>query len=102
MVLISNLTEKSGVRYLAVRLTGTTSNRSALGTVVRVTAGGTTYVKVMDGSTGYLSHGVYPLYFGLGSAAGVDSIEVTWPNGTKQAVPLPVTLNSTIEVREGG
>jgi hypothetical protein len=102
MVLISNLTEKSRVRYLAVRLTGTTSNRSALGASVKVTAGGTTYVKVMDGSTGYLSHGVYPLYFGLGSAEKVDSIEVTWPNGAKQAVPPPVTLNSTIEVREGG
>ena len=54
------------MRYLAVRLTGTASNRSALGAIVKVTAGGTTYMKVMDGSTGYLSHGVYPLYFGLG------------------------------------
>ena len=66
MVLISNLTEKTRVRYLAVRLTGTASNRNGLGAVVKVTAGGTTYTKVMDGNTGYLSHSVYPLYFGLG------------------------------------
>ena len=101
MVLISNLTEKTRVRYLAVRLAGTASNRSALGAVVKVTAGGTTYVKVMDGSTGYLSHGVYPLYFGLGSAESVDGIEVTWPNGRKQTVPAPIKVNSTIDVREG-
>ena len=101
MVLISNLTEKAQVRYLAVRLTGTASNRSALGAIVKVTAGRTTYVKVMDGSTGYLSHGVYPLYFGLGSADSVDSIEVTWPSGKKQTVSTPVKLNSTIDVREG-
>ena len=101
MVLISNLTEKTRVRYLAVRLAGTASNHSALGAIVKVTAGGTTYVKVMDGSTGYLSHGVYPLYFGLGSAESVDSIEVTWPSGRKQTVPMPVKLNSTIDVREG-
>jgi hypothetical protein len=101
MVLISNLTEKSRVRYLAVRLTGTTSNRSALGASVKVTAGGTTYVKVMDGTTGYLSHGVYPLYFGLGAAERVDSIEVTWPNGKKQAVPAPGKINVTIDVLEG-
>ena len=100
MVLISNLTEKTRVRYLAVRLTGTASNHSALGSIVKVTAGRTTYVKVMDGSTGYLSHGVYPLYFGLGSAESVDSIEVTWPSGRKQTVPMPVKLNSTIDVRE--
>ena len=55
----------------------------------------------MDGNTGYLSHGVYPLYFGLGSAESVDRIEVTWPNGRKQTVAMPVTLNSTIDVREG-
>ena len=52
----------------------------------------------MDGSTGYLSHGVYPLYFGLGSADGVDGVEVTWPSGKKQAVPMPVKVNSTIEI----
>jgi hypothetical protein len=101
MVLISNLTDKTRVRYLAVRLTGATSNRSALGAVVKVTAGGTTYVKVMDGSTGYLSHGVYPLYFGLGAAESVDSIEVTWPSGKKQTIPAPAKINSTMDVREG-
>jgi hypothetical protein len=56
----------------------------------------------MDGSTGYLSHGVYPLYFGLGSADSVDSVEVTWPSGRKQTVPMPVKVNSVIDVKEGG
>jgi enediyne biosynthesis protein E4 len=101
MVLTSNLMEKTRVRYLSVRLTGTTSNRSALGTMVKVTAGGSSYVKVMDGNTGYLSHGVYPLYFGLGSAESVDSIEVTWPSGRKQLVPMPVKVNTVLDVREG-
>ena len=40
MVLVSNLTEKTKVHYVAVKLTGTTSNRNGLGAVVRVTAGG--------------------------------------------------------------
>ena len=76
MVLVSNLTEKTRVRYLAVKLTGTTSNRNGLGAVVKVTAGGSTYTKVMDGNSGYLSHSLYPLYFGLGAAETVDSIDV--------------------------
>jgi hypothetical protein len=100
MVLVSNLTEKTTVRYVAVQLTGTTSNRNGLGAVVKVTAGGSTYTKVMDGNSGYLSHSLYPLYFGLGAAAAVDSIEVLWPSGKRQAVRPPFTINSLVDVRE--
>jgi hypothetical protein len=100
MVLLSNLAERTPLHYVQVRLTGRKSNRSGLGATVRLTAGGLTQTKVMDGNSGYLSHSVYPLYFGLGSAAKVDALEVTWPSGTKQTVALPVTMNGTIDVRE--
>ena len=97
MVLVSNLTEKTRVRYLEVKLTGTTSNRNGLGAVVKVTAGGSTYTKVMDGNSGYLSHSLYPLYFGLGAAEAVDSIEVLWPSGKTQTVQRPIKINSLID-----
>ena len=100
MVLVSNLSEKAPVRYVAVRLVGGKSNRDGLGAVVRLTAGGVTQTKVFDGNSGYLSHSLYPLYFGLGAAASVDSIEVSWPSGTTQRVPMPIKINSTIEIRE--
>jgi hypothetical protein len=100
MVLVSNLTEKTRVRYLEVKLTGTTSNRDGLGAVVTVTAGGSTYMKVLDGNSGYLSHSLYPLYFGLGAAEAVDRIDVLWPSGKKQTVQPPFKINSLIEVRE--
>jgi hypothetical protein len=100
MVLISNLSAQTRLHYLEVKLTGTTSNRNGLGAVVKVTAGGSTYTKVLDGNSGYLSHSVYPLYFGLGAAETVDSIEVQWPSGKKQTVAPPIKVNSRIEVRE--
>jgi hypothetical protein len=100
MVLVSNLSERAKIHYVGVKLTGTSSNRDGLGAVVKVTARGSVYTKVLDGSSGYLSHSVYPLYFGLGSAAAVDSIEVTWPSGTKQVVSAPIQINSVVEVRE--
>jgi enediyne biosynthesis protein E4 len=100
MVLMSNLTDKAQVRYIATKLTGSSSNRNGLGAVVRVTAGGTTYTKVFDGNSGYLSHGLYPLYFGLGAAQAVDGIEVQWPSGKKQTVAGPLKFNSVIEVKE--
>jgi hypothetical protein len=100
MVLVSNLSEKTQVRYVEVRLTGTTSNRDGLGAVVKVTAGGSTYTKVLDGNSGYLSHSVYPLYFGLGAAESVDSIEIVWPSGKTQSVKAPIKINSVVDVRE--
>jgi len=99
MVLVSNLTEKTRVNYLATKLVGTTSNRDGLGAVVKVTAGGVTYTKVYDGNSGYLSHSLYPLYFGLGAAEKVDNVEVTWPSGKKQIVQSP-KINSQIVVKE--
>jgi hypothetical protein len=100
MVLVSNLTEKTRVRYVEVKLTGTSSNRDGLGAIVKVMAGGTTYTKVFDGNSGYLSHSLYPLYFGLGSAEAIDRIEVLWPSGKQQTMRAPIKINSAIAIRE--
>ena len=100
MVLISNLAERAPVRYLSVRLSGTASNRDGLGAIVKVTAGAATYTKVLDGNSGYLSHSVYPLYFGLGSAEAVDRVEVLWPSGTVQTVDADIRVNSQMHIQE--
>jgi enediyne biosynthesis protein E4 len=100
MVLVSDLTEKARVHYVAVKLTGTASNRDGLGAIVKVAAGGATYTKMFDGNSGYLSHSLYPLYFGLGAAESIDGIEVQWPAGKTQKVAGPFKINGVIEVRE--
>ena len=100
MVLISNLTERTRVRFVAVKPIGSSSNRDGLGAVVTVRAGGAAYTKVFDGNSGYLSHGLYPLYFGLGAAEALDGIEVQWPSGKKQVVAGPFKINSTIDIKE--
>ncbi len=100
MVLLSNLAEKTAVHYVEVALAGTVSNRNGLGAVVKVTAGGVTYTKVMDGNSGYLSHSLYPLYFGLGAAASVERIEVRWPSGRTQTLAPPIAIDGRVEIRE--
>jgi hypothetical protein len=100
MVLVSDLTDKRTIRYLNIKLIGTTSNRSGLGAVVRVTAGGRTYTKAHDGKSGYLSQSLYPLYFGLDDATSVDRIEVAWPSGKTQTEAGPIRANSLIEITE--
>ncbi len=101
MVLVSNLSEqKPDLRYLKVDLVGTTSNRDGLGATVRVHADSSTFTKVYTGKSGYLSHSSYPLYFGLGDAEMIDSIEITWPSGHEQVVLGPLESNQQIVVEE--
>ena len=63
---------------------GTRSNRSAIGTRVRVTRGEHSQIaEVMSGSS-YYSQNDLRLHFGLGTAAPADSVEVAWPSGLKE------------------
>jgi enediyne biosynthesis protein E4 len=99
-VFVSDLAQKRKPHFVQVRLNGQASNRNGLGATVRVTAGGKTYTQMMDGASGYLSHSVLPLYFGLGDAARVDRVEVLWPSGRKQTVAGPLETGSTVDVAE--
>ena len=99
-VLISNLAQRKKIRYLKVRLIGTTSNRDGLGATVRVWAGNRVFTKYNDGKSGYLSQGSLPLYFGLGDAPSVDRIEVAWPSGKKSLLERISKINRTLEITE--
>jgi hypothetical protein len=100
MVLLSNLSEKRRVHFVSVVLRGTHSNRSGLGAVVTVTAGGASRTQVQDGKSGYLSQSLMPLYFGLGDAERVDRVEVVWPSGRRQVEQMPVVVNGTLTLQE--
>ena len=65
-----------------------------------VSAEGQGYNKVQNGQSGYLSQSLYPLYFGLGEATGIDRIEVRWPSGKKQVINGPIRLNRLVLIRE--
>jgi hypothetical protein len=99
-VFVSDLAQKRKIHWLGVRLQGSTSNRNGLGARVAVHAGPRVLTKVLDGSSGYLSHSMMPLYFGLDEADKVDSIEILWPSGATQTVPGPVAVNRILDVTE--
>ena len=62
-------------------LTGTKSNRAAIGSRVTIQAGGMTQFDEVRGGGSYLSQNDLRLHFGLGSATKIDLVEVRWPNG---------------------
>ena len=100
-VLVSNLAQKKPIHFLKVQLVGTKSNRNGLGAVVTVAAKDKKILQVQDGSSGYLSHSILPLYFGLGDSQAIDRLEVRWPSGQEQTIQKPAPLNTTIQIVEG-
>lgn len=67
-------------------------NTFAIGAKLALTAGGRTHVDELDTQGSYLSqHAVGELAFGLGDAARVEKLAVTWPDGVlEELTDLPV------------
>lgn len=67
--------------WLQLEARGTTSNRFAIGTRFRLTAGSITRTDYVTGGNSYLSQSSPIVTFGLGQATSVDSLVVLWPAG---------------------
>jgi hypothetical protein len=85
--------------YVAFRLTGTRSNRDAIGAVVRLWAGKKVMVRQVSPAGGYLSQSSRVLHFGLGDRSKVDRIEIRWPRGLVQTLVNP-PINTLNQIRE--
>jgi len=87
--LVYKNTVAPGNHWIAFKLTGTRSNRSAIGAEVLLVAGGTRQLKVVDGGSGFASQNDRRLHFGLGRTAQVDSAVIHWPSGAVQTIEHP-------------
>ena len=84
---------------LTVKCIGTRSNRSAIGTRVKVTVAGREQIdEVMSGSS-YYSQNDLRLHFGLGAAQKADRVEVLWPSGLKESF-ADVKANQIVVIQE--
>ena len=73
--------QRGGNRSLRFHLTGTESNRDAIGASVRIFHDGVVQTRVVKSGSSYLSQSELPVTFGVGSRDRVDRVAVTWPNG---------------------
>lgn len=69
---------------IAVKLTGTRSNRDAIGASVTVHHNGRRTVAFVEAGSGYLSQHTKTLHFGLGNAGRAERIAIQWPSGLLQ------------------
>ncbi len=89
--------------WLDVRLIGKRSNRSAAGTLVRVTTAKQTQVLAVHLGRGYQSHFGTRLHFGLGDSQTIEQLEIQWPSGTIEKLNgANLAIDATIDIFEGG
>jgi hypothetical protein len=69
---------------LAIRLTGTRSNRDAIGAAVEVEYAGRRTMSFVQAGSGYLSQHSKTLHFGLGDATHAAKVVIRWPSGPQQ------------------
>ena len=86
---------------LAIRLTGTASNRDAIGARVTVETDRLRRTRIVQAGSGFLSQHSKELLFGLGPSQRVLKVTVDWPSGGKQVV-TDVTPNSRLRITEKG
>ena len=91
-----------GHHWLRLRLEGRRDNRDAIGAWAELKAPGLPLQRrqVMP-TRSYLSQVELPLTFGLGTAERVESLEIIWPDGTRQPVPVE-RIDTTLIVRQSG
>jgi hypothetical protein len=77
---------RNGNHWLKLKLIGTTSNRSAIGASVILTAGGRRQRQDVLSQASFYSQSDLRLHFGLGASTEADSIEIRWPLGATQTL----------------
>jgi tetratricopeptide (TPR) repeat protein len=91
-------------RWIKLQLEGTESNRSAIGTKVKVTFkenGVSRSVHRILNSGGSFGASALRMEVGIGQATIIDQIEITWPKNQKKKVFKNIQPNQLIKIIEG-
>lgn len=91
------IAEPRGHHWLRVKPL-TKAGAPARGAIVKLTAGGRTQMRAIDGGSGYLCQMEPVAHFGLGDLRRVEKVEVRWPDGATARIDHPHTCR-VIEVR---
>ena len=101
MSLFRNDLAGPGTNYLRVFLDRGSSRAVApdgIGALVSIRTGQTAQYRSIGGEGVYLGSGELSAHFGVGAAAVVDALTVTWPDGTVTALQS-VPANQTLTIR---
>ena len=90
----------NGNHWLILNLTGTASNRDAIGSKIRlVSDSGQQQTRYVSTAGSYISASDKRVHFGLGSSKKIRLIEITWPSGIVQRLES-VSADQILQVKE--
>jgi hypothetical protein len=92
--------DRSGRHWVSFKTVGVRSNRDGLHARFTLKAGGRTQTGVVRAASSYLSSSDRRVYFGLGGAAKIDSVEIRWPSGVRETL-RHVVPDASYVVTEG-
>ena len=93
------LNDKNSNHFLAINLTGTQSNRSAVGARLTLKANGKTQVREVRAGESYGISNSLTQYFGLGSNSIIECLEIKWPSGQRSVLQNP-TADQFLNITE--
>jgi enediyne biosynthesis protein E4 len=76
--------QTAGNRSIRFILTGTKSNRDAIGATVRIFYAGMSQSRMVKGGSSYLSQSELPVTFGLGKEDRIERAVIYWPSGINE------------------
>lgn len=85
--------------WIRLKLVGTKCNRDAIGAWIKVRVNGQILSRQVMPTRSYLSQSELPVTIGLGNAAKPDSIEIVWPDGSRQQLD-DILLNQPVTITE--
>ena len=91
---------KNTNHWLGMKLTGTRSNRSAIGARVTVKGAKRSWVDEVRSGSSYNSSNDLRVHVGLGVETHVEDVTVRWPNGGREVFTVP-GVDRMVELVEG-
>ncbi len=99
-VLLKN-EQNLGNAWIRIRLKESSKNTHAIGALIELTSEGMTQTRRISPTRSYMSQVEFPVTFGLGKNEKVDSLTVTWSDGSKKEVDLQaIQLKSTVVIEK--
>lgn len=92
--------QKSHGNWVKINLEGTTSNRNAFGTVVRIKTPDGKYQHRLNHGVNFLGQSIKPVHFGLSANDYVEEVTIYWPNGRVERI-TDLDINQTYFFVEG-
>jgi hypothetical protein len=85
--------------WITIALSGTRSNRMAIGAEVRLRTDITSQWNQVTTSVGYASSSDNRVHFGLGAATHIQELEIRWPSGARQLLKS-IDADRVLEITE--